>query len=742
MVYTSAPIGGAWRTDLVVVGTGRKRDDGGFEITVEETLFGVSPSPLLEFRRVPEGRFIFTFQVPQHGYGEPRFMNHRCGGTLPFTPADLAGARALSKARLETIVLSATTIFTGQVRDGARKGDLREVTVTEVLHGAAVRKGETVQVELKSLYSRSNDHWTGERESVYFVGGHDGVLFGHFGDRFPEQPLDEPPLKIRRILPGALAEQVRRVLPRRAALPIVEVHRGNEKRPVREVVFTGTVGEAMLILETDCYGAASLARRSLIRRRGESREPVLGAIRGQLLDVEVREPDGYRTLRRLIRTLGNIDRRDPQGDLEALIEEWLAFLQSEPPPAPGSPSSPPRAWRGKVWHPVNRAPLWCLLELGPERAREKYGERLVKLYETVPADWRPYIRHILDELQVFEAREMPRAISAAEAREALRGRPAPVPTHPGSNYVVAFSADGSLIFTLAGDRTICAWNPENLGFLGRVELPPGYEFAGVGGLALGRILAVEEGYDWHEWPGGRKAIVLEARSGERLFSVRLPPGASTRDARWLSPRRLLLFAHDASWVRNFDLETAEVSGGFDCPEEKVHSGEATADGATLFVPGYYHKGNRQATVRRISLKTGVQSVRPIPGVRRLSCRSFGLVPGGENLYFADSGMLVLDRETLETVSRRPLKKISFGDFAFSGDGRRYVVATEIEDHPEEVRKLCPKGAKSLIRIHDVKTGFAIFAFATKAYSPKVALDADGTRLVYVEDDGRLVLVNL
>ena len=90
--------------DLVVVGTARKRrEDGQCEITVTETLFGVLPGPILILRRGPEGRFIFTFQVSNSGYGTLHYSDRRCGGHLPATAANLAGARALSKARLQTM---------------------------------------------------------------------------------------------------------------------------------------------------------------------------------------------------------------------------------------------------------------------------------------------------------------------------------------------------------------------------------------------------------------------------------------------------------------------------------------------------------------------------------------------------------------------------------------------------------------------------------------------------------------
>ena len=969
-VYAGAPFSGTYQTDLVVVGTRRKVDDDRYEITVEETLFGVPQSPVLELDRGPEGRFIFTFKASNYGRGRLSYTSHLCGGALPVTPANLAGVRALSKARLMTMALSATAIFTGRTAEPPPKNDRHErrgrsVTVTEVLHGSVVQKGETVRVRLPRFWAAVYDPATDVGESVYLVGGHEGASFPRATAK-PTGPLrDRRLLPVRRVLPGELADKIRPILPVRDSLPLVELR--YETLLVREVVFTGTVAEALLILESDCYGAAHLARRSLVRHHGESRELVLVAIRERLFDLEVREPDRYRTLRRLIRTLSDIETRDPQGDLEELIGDWLAFLEADPPPAPGLPPPPPRGFKGKVWHAVNRSLLWCLTDLGPGAARNEYCEGLLNLHETVPADWSAFVTHIIDELDVMKVREIPVALSAGRKSQVRRGSPGPVSTLAHSNYYAAFSDDGrwlaydpghwiqicrasdygvvsriryepsldalkfsrdnawllldgvpgksryrvpsgepdpdyepgaewetrrfatrdgrifvvrnagveppwagspgtlevyrsgpggkerigaralddatmaghvvlspdgsmlalagqgnivrlysvpdleprgeftlplpggsdpsirsmsfhpegralavafceafpafidleamkrfrphaghsrevgnvafaaedSLILTRARDRTVCAWDPKDLSFLSRVEAPAGYELAGMGGLQFSRILAVREGYDGDDWPDGRKAVVLDARTGERCFEVRLPEGVSTRDARWLTPKRVVFLAHDGSSVRTFDFEIGEFIGGFDCAEDNVYTGVPSEDGAWFFAPGPSGKGDREPSVRRIAMETGAGSVLPIPGNLRLTARLFGLVPGGESLFFADPGMLVLDRETLKTISAKPLPTIDHGCLAFSGDGRRYAVgAGSFEDQPEEVRRLCPEGTHSLVRVHDTVTGYTRFAFPTKAYRPKVALNADGTRLVFVEDDGRLVLVDL
>ncbi len=1049
--YTSAPIGGAYRTDLVVVGTGRKDDDGQYGIDVEEVLFGVASSPRIALSRGPEGRWIFTLEAGLQGGPEFRLLDSSCPSPLPATAANLAGARALACARFETIVLSAEAVVVGRETAFGATRDLkgwhdsdfvRMVQVNEVLAGPAALKGRTVRVKLPGIAVHGRKARLAEEERVYFIGGHSGYRWPSGRQKHQEPVVDRPLLRVNRVMPREIAGEVPAVLAVRGDLPIIETGQKDERRRCREVVFHGSVSEALEILHSDCYGAAALASRSLVLRPGESRAPVLAAIREQLFDLEVGEPDRYRTLNRLIGTLGSIERKQPQGDLAKLIEAWFELLESGRPPAPGTPPAPPRSFRGRIWYSANRSLLWLLKQLPPERARGSYGDRLLELRESVGPEWKPVIEQFLDELRVEEARETPRAIAAAagldravspagpvptlahtndqvtysgkghwlafdtgkwiqirrtedrkpvarlryepsvcrlrfspddrflyvagggglarylvlsgeldrryealrgwvtdlvvsrdgrtlaalnnredrllfldaesgtvlreeetgririhlapgndgvlrrsgrtgwlllplrgegsrtypmdgtEARSSLASGVAsadgrtfavlntkvvpPFATKPGSVRVyrwdgekaacvghralasatmaqygalspdggmlalagdgnvvrvfsvpelnllgevrfplprasklsieslafrpdgqvlavaieeaipalvdlrtftrmrthdghsdevaeVVFAEDGEVILTRGRDRVVCSWDAATLDTLGRVELPPGFEFVGADWLARGRILCHEMGCAFR---------VLDARTGKILHEARLPRWTSTRGIRLISDHRLLIFSDRGDRARFFDLRSGEASGGFDRPEERFYQPRLAEDGRTLFAPGTYGKGGREARVRRIDLSTGEAVSLPIPGVTRLRYRSFGLVPDGHSLCYSDPGVLVLDRGTLQTISRSPLRHISLGDLAFSGDGKRYVGAAKLKNHPEEVRKVCPAEARTLIRVHDTKTGRTLYAFPTPSYRPKVALDADGRRLVIVEDDGKLVVVTL
>jgi WD40 repeat protein len=305
---------------------------------------------------------------------------------------------------------------------------------------------------------------------------------------------------------------------------------------------------------------------------------------------------------------------------------------------------------------------------------------------------------------------------------------------------VAFRGE-STILTYGRDRTVCAWNGDTLAFEGRVDIPRGTELAAMGGLRFGRVLAVEEGYDEDEWPDGREAVVLEVPGGREVARFDLPAGSDTRSALWWSEARLLLFGSKGDWVRTVDPAGRGAPAGFDCPGARLYSGALSEDGATLYRPESLFKSTRRFEIHTFDFRSGVQVTRKIPGMTEVHGQWFGLVPGGRFLCFADRGIFVLDRADLAVVGARRLPGCDIDDIDFAGDGGSYVVATPYRDLPAELRSRCPAGTNSVVVVQDTETGRTRLALPTTTHGPPVALNANGTRLVYVESDGRPVLVD-
>ena len=72
-----------------------------------------------------------------------------------------------------------------------------------------------------------------------------------------------------------------------------------------------------------------------------------------------------------------------------------------------------------------------------------------------------------------------------------------------------------------------------------------------------------------------------------------------------------------------------------------------------------------------------------------------------------------------------------------GDGPRYALRVERKALSDEIRSRIPPAAVAVVSVHETLTGAPIFAVPLTTEPAVLLLDADGSRLIVVGEDGRL-----
>jgi hypothetical protein len=404
--------------ELVLLGTCRLFEGGKCVLDIEEVLYGATSAKSLAFVDKPiiikpegekpvvlterpctaSGRQIVSLGFrppPEDGWSILRDRFSSC----PATPENLAGARAMAEARLAFRALAARSIFVGQVTGrvppgppsdplfdgvpGAKATRLCEVRVSHVLGGPESLGGKSLALRLPETVARRNMLPESRRDEIYFLRRR---AHGDEGYR-----VEGPPL------PASLADRVSVMLTMRDRHPVIVVEHEGETLRYREILFQGSVAEALVFIGCRNEGTERLARRFLVRNRETARAAVVAAIRELLFEFTRGKHARHCRLRNLIEVLDRIEVKAPKGDLDQLIESLIAHMAGTKPRTDVAVADPVRGH--KVFGTdVNRSLVWLLLALGRDAARERFGGRLADLEKTVPDGWKPLIRDAIDVL--------------------------------------------------------------------------------------------------------------------------------------------------------------------------------------------------------------------------------------------------------------------------------------------------------------------------------------------------------
>jgi WD40 repeat protein len=433
--------------ELVVLGRvnhpekdGSRRPD--YELRVEKVLYGSTPNTTLRFQEhffIPGAdRQIFAL-VPQ-AYGGSADYELRYHVDVK----EENSQRALSAARLDYHTLAADAILVGRETAVSANGFEHTVEVVRLLHGSEPEAGDSRVMETSDAIQIADKVPTTHPEPMlYFI-------------RIEHDFRHRKVYRIDTRLPVACEADVVAALKRRDLYPIVETGERGKKLRGREVVFRGSVDEAIDFLGSERMGAVNLAVRAITRQKDAACERLAAAIQREMFRQAEPAWGEFRKLHNLIRLLGRLGGGSPGGLLARLLEKDLDYLESKP----AEPPAPRRTWGARYRNEVNddnvnHAPAWLAVAIDEQVLPQQCGNRLIKLRDAAKGHWKSEVQLALDAAHVEDNRELI-ALAKEKPAGALHSRPRIY--HPRGVGSVAFSHDGKFLATGGAWDDIRIWN--------------------------------------------------------------------------------------------------------------------------------------------------------------------------------------------------------------------------------------------------------------------------------------------
>jgi WD40 repeat protein len=349
---------------------------------------------------------------------------------------------ALAVARLDYHVLSAESIFIGNESkpkaDFPHGNDYRyeddykhTVEVQRVIAGTSTNVGDTVIVEIDGyMRNTSRTPRVSSEAQIYII---DKIITDKHTKRTKYHARCRQPVEQEQAIKEALT--------RRNDYPVVEVSNDGTTTKVREIVFRGSVADAIDLLGSGSEGAVSLGARMLLLNRQTALEPVFKAAEQSLFAQSEAAPGAFRRLHNLIRVLHGMAKAGGDNRVAKLLEQHLTYLAGTPPEPP--PLSARPYWDEQEAD-GNRALSWLLGGLD-DGERLKFGESLLKLRGSVSAGWKARIQDALDETNMEDTLALVEQFDRSKNVQPLRS---PQGIFQDGAYVVAFSPDGNLLATV------------------------------------------------------------------------------------------------------------------------------------------------------------------------------------------------------------------------------------------------------------------------------------------------------
>lgn len=445
---------------LVVLGTAKRsaeQDESGdsvYEITVEKILYGNTPDKTLRLHgynlSLGSKRQIFAL-IPQ-AYGGPTDYDLKYHVDVQEENAQMA----LAMARLDYHTLAADSILVGKETAVEAANDYRHtIEVVRLLHGSVPKPGEKI-----TMLVADHMKWSGKvaelrpQPMLYFV-------------RMKNDPLHKTVYRVDTRLPIACEADVLAALKRRELYPITDtVERGKRLR-TQEVVFRGSVEEAIDFLGSERMGSVNLAVRAITRQQDAAPEKLAAAIEREMFRQAEPQRGEFRKLHNLIRLLGRLGGGSLGGPLVRLLEKELDYVESQPaePPAPRQPLG--ARYRNEAYDDsANHVLVWLAAAIDEQFLLQQYGNRLIKLRDTATGYWKAELQLALDSAHVEDNLELAALAQRGQA-SALRSQPRIY--HPRGASSVAFSDDGKFLATGGDSGDVRVWNTSDWTCAQRIE---------------------------------------------------------------------------------------------------------------------------------------------------------------------------------------------------------------------------------------------------------------------------------
>ncbi|HEV3301261.1 MAG TPA: WD40 repeat domain-containing protein [Planctomycetaceae bacterium] len=445
---------------LVVLGVGKelpqtRERESLIEVVADKVLYGFLPGRTVRFAAPsfdPDSRPQIWGLVPNQSEGSQEYaLRYRCHAR------EESAQTALAAARLDYHVLAADCIWIGRQTavDERFEGT---VEVVRVLHGSEPKAGEKCIVQLPRSVRAAGQLSKVRNALMLYLATisrrSSGDTFYHVGCR----------------LPSACEADVAAALKRRKLYPIVEKTQGGNRAQCQEVMFRGPIEEAVELLGTETEAARLLGQARLIFEKTAAQAKLAAAVEREMFRQSQQAPSEFRRLHDAIQLLGRIDRETASDSLKALLEKQLAFLATNPHQPPEIKRS---EWQREGFDEVqaddvNHSLAWIAASMDEQVVVREFGERLVKLRQTMKERWKEEVQLALDVANVEDSLEL----------AALRKKPtvkavcsAPRIYHRSGIRAITFSHDGKYLVTAGESGNVFIWNTADWTLAQALDLP-------------------------------------------------------------------------------------------------------------------------------------------------------------------------------------------------------------------------------------------------------------------------------
>lgn len=378
--------------DLIIVGSSTLKQDlqqrKKAKIKVDDIIYGWTDKKELD------GAFWWKSKDEQYilaliraKYPKVSKANWLVRYSLPATPENIAGAKALGKARLAFYTLSSEYIFLGRELSFAKDERdvdhrlnkyLRNVKVQDVLYGSRELKGETILAQISGFMRRSGETpRLLDKEMIYFI-----------GKTAKHGRLKLPSFFVVASVPGAVEYQVKQILQDRHKFPV--------KDCVRQIIFQGSTQEAIFIMGSESKGAVQLMWQTLTYRGDEALNMVVDEIKKEMLSFKQKPESNYIRLHNLIAFLGST--KEGKEELARLLNQMLQHITS----ADIVPMStmPQRKYQEPEVKRIdtNHCLLWILQNMDREVLVTDFAQKLFQLAQITKARWQSEIQLAINSI--------------------------------------------------------------------------------------------------------------------------------------------------------------------------------------------------------------------------------------------------------------------------------------------------------------------------------------------------------
>jgi WD40 repeat protein len=311
----------------------------------------------------------------------------------------------------------------------------------------------------------------------------------------------------------------------------------------------------------------------------------------------------------------------------------------------------------------------------------------------------------------------------------------PTPAHTDGIESLLFRADGKALQTIDGDHRICTWDADTLVLKSRVEFDPAWTALGVR-EPDGRYVLCRESKEEDEFTVLR---TVDAETGKAIATTTVPKldEFDRVTVEWLNDREALVLMR--KHVVRIDYRAGKMLADVPRAELDLEKDKAEPIDADAVV-----------SVSAYQNRMWVEVVNPSTGNRQqianVELPSYtgrgGVIPGSKNYYASGPNFYVVDRKTLKILVDRPIPRVDVLSTRFSPDGSRFALViggtNVLYRRPGQMN--APQ--RTLIRIHETRTGRTLGAFRPSTNWVAVRFSPDGGRIAVVNEDNTLEVWSL